>query len=148
MDAGSNLELSDPSAIIQVFQRLQGECQQMATKLHELEQECSEHELVIQQLTPLDPSRKAYRLVGGVLMERTVAEVLPILKETASKLRTIVPQLDEALVKKQKQTREWREKYNIRAQSPKEIQAAQQKAAAAAGAGADGGEGSGGGVLA
>jgi|EP00624_Nannochloropsis_granulata_P000446 prefoldin subunit 2 len=120
----------------------------MATKLHELEQECSEHELVIQQLTPLDPSRKAYRLVGGVLMERTVAEVLPILRETASKLRTIVPQLDEALVKKQKQTRDWREKYNIRAQSPKEIQAAQQKAAAAAGAVADWGEGSGGGVLA
>lgn len=122
----------------------------MATKLQELEGELSEHELVIQQLTPLDPSRKAYRLVGGVLMERTVEEVLPILTETAAKLKMYIPQLDDALVKKQKQTRDWREKYNIRAQSPKEIQAAQQKAAAASATagGGGGGEGSGGGVLA
>lgn len=28
-------------------------------------------------LTPLDPDRRAYRLVGGVLVERTVKEVLP-----------------------------------------------------------------------
>ncbi|TFJ87741.1 hypothetical protein NSK_001091 [Nannochloropsis salina CCMP1776] len=129
-------EATDPSSIIQTFQNLQGECQQMTTKLQELEMELSEHELVIQQLTPLEPSRKAYRLLGGVLMERTVGEVLPVLSEFASKLRTYIPQLDVALAKKQKQTREWRDKYNIRAQSAKEIEALQQKTAAAAPGGA------------
>lgn len=116
----------------------------MATKLQELELELSEHELVIQQLTPLEPSRKAYRLVGGVLMERTVGEVLPLLTEFATKLKSYIPQLEEGLVKKQKQTRDWRDKYNIRAQTPKEIQAAQQQQAMAA----QGNQASGGGVLA
>ncbi len=115
----------------------------MATKLQELEMELSEHELVIQQLTPLEPSRKAYRLVGGVLMERTVGEVLPLLTEFAIKLKSYIPQLEEGLVKKQKQTRDWRDKYNIRAQTSKEIQAAQQQAMAA-----QGNQASGGGVLA
>ena len=33
--------------------------------------------LVEKTLEPLDPERRAYRLVGGVLVERTVKEVLP-----------------------------------------------------------------------
>ena len=33
--------------------------------------------LVEKTLKPLDPERRAYRLVGGVLVERTVLEVLP-----------------------------------------------------------------------
>lgn len=119
---------------------------QLAMKLTDMQTELSEHELVIQQLKPLEPSRKAYRMVGGVLMERTVGEVLPHLIDFAEKLRTFIPQLDESLAKKQKQTRDWREKYNIRAQTPKEIQAAQEKAADGVQSGA--GESGGGGVLA
>jgi len=33
--------------------------------------------LVEETLTPLDEKRRAFRLVGGVLVERTVGEVLP-----------------------------------------------------------------------
>ena len=33
--------------------------------------------LVEETLAPLDPDRRAYRLVGGILVERTVKEVLP-----------------------------------------------------------------------
>lgn len=46
----------------------------------------AEHELVQNQLKPLDGGRRAYRLVGGVLMERTVGEVLPELTDTAGKV--------------------------------------------------------------
>lgn len=45
-----------------------------------------EHELVANQLKPLDGGRRAFRLVGGVLMERTVADVLPELMDTAEKV--------------------------------------------------------------
>jgi hypothetical protein len=38
-------------------------------------------------MTPLDGSRKCYRLVGGVLVERTVADVLPALKGQRTKVR-------------------------------------------------------------
>jgi chaperonin cofactor prefoldin len=36
-----------------------------------------EHETVIKALEKLDPDRKCFRLVGEVLVERTVKEVLP-----------------------------------------------------------------------
>lgn len=36
--------------------------------------------LVIDTLKEVDPSRKCFRLVGGVLVERTVKEVLPALE--------------------------------------------------------------------
>ena len=36
-----------------------------------------EHEAVIKALSNLDPDRKCFRLVGEVLVERTVSEVLP-----------------------------------------------------------------------
>ncbi|ORZ41061.1 hypothetical protein BCR44DRAFT_1424302, partial [Catenaria anguillulae PL171] len=36
---------------------------------------------VIDTMKPLDGDRKAFRLVGGVLMERTVKEVLPALEQ-------------------------------------------------------------------
>ena len=37
----------------------------------------NEHRLVEDTLRPLDGNRRAYRLVGEVLVERTVEEVLP-----------------------------------------------------------------------
>lgn len=39
--------------------------------------EASEHDLVIKQLEPMDKTRKCHRLIGDVLVERTVAETLP-----------------------------------------------------------------------
>jgi len=46
-------------------------------KVSELEMDRNEHRLVEESLKPLDPNRRAYRLVGEVLVERTVGEVLP-----------------------------------------------------------------------
>jgi prefoldin subunit 2 len=53
------------------------ECQRLMTKIAELEVDRNEHQLVEEALAPLDTSRRAYRLVGEVLVERTVGEVLP-----------------------------------------------------------------------
>lgn len=36
--------------------------------------------LVIDSISPLEPDRKCFRMVGGVLVERTVKEVLPALQ--------------------------------------------------------------------
>lgn len=37
--------------------------------------------LVLKTLTETEPTRKCYRLIGGVLVERNVASVLPAVKE-------------------------------------------------------------------
>ena len=36
--------------------------------------------MVIETLKPVDPDRRCYHQIGGVLAERTVKEVLPVLE--------------------------------------------------------------------
>lgn len=50
-----------------------------------------EHQAVIKSLETLDPSRKCFRLVGEVLVERTVKEVLPAVKSNAEQLDMVCP---------------------------------------------------------
>lgn len=60
-----------------LYREIMGECQRLMQKIAELEVDRNEHTLVEETLKPLDPSRRAFRLVGEVLVERSVAEVLP-----------------------------------------------------------------------
>jgi len=61
--------------IQQNYNRLQNDLQTLASKIGELEQEAEEHGLVLSTLDEAlaeEPDRKCFRLVGGVLVERTV----------------------------------------------------------------------------
>jgi prefoldin subunit 2 len=62
--------------------------QQLVSKISELEMERNEHKLVEDTLRPLDPSRRAFRLVGGVLVERNVGEVLPSVQQSRENVST------------------------------------------------------------
>jgi len=53
----------------------------IAQKIGELEQEKDEHQLVIDTIKPLDSGRTCYRLVGGILVQKTVKEVLPAVEQ-------------------------------------------------------------------
>lgn len=44
--------------------------------------------LVIDTLQDVDPSRKCFRLVEGILVERTVKEVLPALENNKEEVTT------------------------------------------------------------
>lgn len=69
---------ADPTAqAIQRYRDLMGDNQMLVVKISELEMDRNEHVLVEETLKPLDPSRKAFRLIGECLVERTVGEVLP-----------------------------------------------------------------------
>ena len=79
--------------VVQKYRQLGAECQQLMSKIAELEGERNEHKLVEDTLVPLDPGRRAFRLVGEVLVERTVGEVLPSVKtnrENVSKVTRLV----------------------------------------------------------
>merc|ERR1711962_803253 len=73
-------DMSSKEEIVQGFQNLCQEQRGLQQKLAELRQERGEHELVAETLKKAEPERKAWRLVGGVLTERTVGEVLPALQ--------------------------------------------------------------------
>nr|XP_027228976.1 prefoldin subunit 2-like [Penaeus vannamei] len=53
-------------------------------------------------------------MVGGVLVERTVAEILPALTNNRDQLTKVIESLNDKLVAKGKEVNEYREKHGIR----------------------------------
>uniref|UniRef100_A0A669QAT8 Prefoldin subunit 2 n=1 Tax=Phasianus colchicus TaxID=9054 RepID=A0A669QAT8_PHACC len=70
--------------------------------------------LVIETLREVDPTRKCYRMVGGILVERTVKEVLPALEGNREQISKIIETLTQQLQSKGRELNEFREKHNIR----------------------------------
>ena len=79
-------ELTNERAIVSTFQNLIQERDSLGSAVIERQAEVAEHDLVIKTLEPLDGGRKCHRLVGEVLVERTVAEVLPAVKTNRDNL--------------------------------------------------------------
>ncbi|WFC93555.1 Cochaperone prefoldin complex subunit [Malassezia brasiliensis] len=66
-------------------QQRRSELQAIAEKIGEIESDADEHRLVIKTLSSVqekEPDRTCFRLIGGVLVERTVRDVLPTLETT------------------------------------------------------------------
>ncbi|XP_020792166.1 prefoldin subunit 2 [Boleophthalmus pectinirostris] len=100
--------------VVGTFQRMRQEQRSMASKAAELEMDINEHTLVIDTLKDVDPSRKCFRLVGGVLVERTVKEVLPALENNKEQISKIIESINAQMQTKGRELTEYREKYNIR----------------------------------
>jgi len=100
--------------IVQGFQDMRQQQRQFAGKISELEMEKKEYDLVLETLKEVEGSRKCFRLVGGVLVERTVAEVMPALEKNHENIGNVVKSLAGLLENKGKEINEYREKHNIR----------------------------------
>jgi len=77
---------------------------------------------VIDALEPLDGNRRCFRMVGGVLVERTVNEVLPAVKANLEKISSLIVQLNETLDRKEKELTEFQSRYRIRGDQEKQQQ--------------------------
>ncbi|XP_028330418.1 prefoldin subunit 2 [Gouania willdenowi] len=100
--------------VVGTFQRMRQEQRSMASKAADMEMEINEHSLVIDTLKEVDPSRKCFRLVGGVLVERTVKEVLPALEANKQQISKVVETINTQMQAKGRELTEYRERYNIR----------------------------------
>ncbi|KAF8914213.1 Prefoldin beta-like protein [Gymnopilus junonius] len=108
--------LSDQE-IQQTYIRLQNELQALARKIGELESEADEHSLVLTTLEEAlakEPDRKCFRLIGGVLVERTVKDVTPALKTNRDGIRKVMSTLAEQYKTKEKDLDAFKREYNIR----------------------------------
>lgn len=103
------------------FNVLRGEQRQIASKIYELEGDLSEHRIVIESLKTVDEGRKCYRMIGGVLIERTVKDVLPDLESNMEQIKRAVELLNTKLIEKGKEIVEYKEKNNIQFQVPERI---------------------------
>ncbi|KAF8484637.1 Prefoldin beta-like protein [Russula ochroleuca] len=109
-------QLSDQE-VQQTYSRLQGDLQNLASKIGELEQEAEEHVLVLSTLNEAlaeEPDRKCFRLIGGVLVERTVQDVVPALQTNRDGIRKVIASLTEQYKAKEGDFEKFKGEYNIR----------------------------------
>ncbi|APA06925.1 hypothetical protein sscle_02g016950 [Sclerotinia sclerotiorum 1980 UF-70] len=87
--------------------------QQIASKIGDVETEAEEHKLVLETLEPLPGDRKCFRMINGVLVERTVKDVVPALKTNSEGLRKVLEDLVKQYNSKQSEMEKWKKKNNI-----------------------------------
>ncbi|XP_075161855.1 prefoldin 2 [Haematobia irritans] len=100
--------------VVAEFQQLRNEQRNLVNNLNTLEMDIKEHKTVIDTLKTVDPDRKCFRLIGGVLCERTVKEVLPQLIENKDFIEKTIKLVTEDLTKKGQQINKFKEEHNIR----------------------------------
>ncbi|XP_045210075.1 prefoldin subunit 2-like [Mercenaria mercenaria] len=100
--------------IIAGFQELRQHQRQVVGKISDIEMDMKEHELVIETLKEVDDQRKCFRLVGGVLVERTVKDVLPALVNNKEQMGKLVETLSRQLEQKGKEINQYRETHNLK----------------------------------
>uniref|UniRef100_A0A1J3JDP2 Putative prefoldin subunit 2 n=1 Tax=Noccaea caerulescens TaxID=107243 RepID=A0A1J3JDP2_NOCCA len=115
--SGSSGGLREPpseQAVLNMYESMRSEISQIYSNITDLEMQVSEHSLVINAIQPLDQSRKCFRMIGGVLVERTIREVLPAVNRNKEGLEEVVRKLYETLEKKKRDLSEFEAKYKIR----------------------------------
>ena len=80
------------------YKQLQQEAQVLVQKLMEIEDEKKENELVLESISKLEDSRKCWRLINGVLMEKTKLEVVPEMRVVINNLNNVIKQITDPLV--------------------------------------------------
>ncbi|PRQ38631.1 putative prefoldin [Rosa chinensis] len=114
MSSSKAEELVNEQAVANKFAAMRSELNQIYSKITELEMDVSEHSLVINAIQPLDPSRRCFRMIGGVLVERTIKEVLPAVQRNKEGIEEVITRLNEALERKKKDISDFEAKYKIR----------------------------------
>merc|ERR1711959_199442 len=102
--------------IVAKFQEMRDRKQRIAQVIAEQNGEKREYVGVVEALEPLDPSRRAWRKTGGVLVERTCGEVLPAVKEDLSKITDSIEKLTKQYDDLEIEIKDFMKKYNIRPQ--------------------------------
>ena len=123
---------SDPEVIINTYKQMSAECQQTALKINELGGERDQHRLVIENLSKLEPERKAFRLIGSVLVQRTVGEILPIVQINYDGIKELIVKLESNLAAKDKERNDYKIKHGIMTQDEREAKMKSEQRLAAA----------------
>lgn len=114
-------------AVVGRWQALRQEVSSMYGQIAELEMELTEHRLVIGTIEKVDPGRRCFRMVGGVLVERTVGEVLPAVRRNRQGLEELIQKLASGLAAKKSELEALEKKYNIRIRNMDEATREQQQ---------------------
>jgi prefoldin subunit 2 len=113
MSSSKTKKLTDQEITAQ-FNTMKTELQNIAQKIGELESEVDEHKAVIDTLSPLNGDRKCFRLVNGVLLERTVKDVLPALQTNHDGVKNVMDNLVHSYKTKEEEFIAFQKEHNIK----------------------------------
>jgi prefoldin subunit 2 len=73
-----------------------------------------EHDLVLSTLSTItDKQRRCYRMIGGVLIEHTVGEVVPALQGNREQIHNVIESFKQKTEEKAKELTNYKQKYDI-----------------------------------
>ena len=79
------------------YKQLQQETQVLVSRILEIDDERKENVLVLDAIKELEDTRKCWRLVNGVLFEKTKVDLVPELETEIANIQNVIDQLSNAL---------------------------------------------------
>ena len=133
MAVGNEKKGMSQEQVVQKFNQLRQDQRLLVNKIAELEGEIAEHGSVLEALKDVEGDRKCFRMVGGVLAERTVKEVLPDLERNKAQIEVVVEKLKTQLTEKGNELNAFRAEHNIQIKGEKQSEAAKSTGPASSG---------------
>ena len=109
------------------FSHLRNELKELQTKEIQLEIELKQHESVLETIEKLNEDRKCFRLVGEVLVQSTIGETKPQLKQQIENLKDVVEKMKQQVELKDKEIQQFQIDNKIQFKSVNEIEQMAQK---------------------
>lgn len=111
----SSASSESSSQLLEKFNILKSEMQQLIEKIAEIELERDEHQIVLEAMKPMLPSRKCFRQISGVLIEQTVKDTIPYLEHQLNSILTLLDSLIKQKETKQNEFVQCQQKLNTTA---------------------------------
>jgi prefoldin subunit 2 len=99
--------------VVNNYNKLKSEYAEIFKKFIELEDEKREHALVLKNIEGLSKDRRCWRMVGGILVEKTMEEVLTSLSDNIKFFEQAIKAIETTLKKREKEILEIELKYNV-----------------------------------
>ena len=98
---------------LQQLQQLRQDQNQLARQLADMDSTMKEHKLVLETLQKVEPTRKCFRLVNGVMVERTASEIIPAIKKSIEQIEQVMKELNDSIAAKTAEINKFMEHYKI-----------------------------------
>ncbi|EDL47057.1 prefoldin subunit 2 [Plasmodium vivax India VII] len=93
-------KLGEQNEAKSTYEQIEKDRVQLVSKIEELYQDVVEHKLVLEALENVPADRRCYRMVGEILVERTVGEIKPALVDHKNKVEQIIAECQKKLDEK------------------------------------------------
>ncbi|GAW83047.1 prefoldin subunit 2 [Plasmodium gonderi] len=103
METNSTIQLpqiNEKNETKATYEQIEKDRVQLVSKIEELYQDVVEHKLVLEALENVPSDRRCYRMVGEILVERTVGEIKPALVDHKNKVEQIIAECQKKLDEK------------------------------------------------